>query len=55
MQKWQLPEVHNKDLVSLLGICGLSPIIRNGLACNIFWLQVIFFCNAAQHTSLTTD
>lgn len=32
-----------RDLVSLLSICGLSPIIRNGLACNIFWLQATFF------------
>lgn len=45
-----------RDLVSLLSICGLSPIIRNGLACNIFWLQATFFVRQLSiHLLLQTE
>lgn len=41
MQKLKLPI--RLLAVSLLSISGLSPIIRNGLAYNIFRLKVMFF------------
>lgn len=47
-----------RNSVPLLSVCGLSPIIRNGLTCNVFLLQAIifiFFFNVDHHTSFVTD